>query len=93
MVHNNDSITKVNEVDGVSHENSCLIFANSVEDLFENVLPDCGIESRDRVIHEKKVSVSINGSCKTNPCLLAPGEVDAFLTNLSIIATWENFEV
>lgn len=77
----------MNEVNSMSHKDSGLVLAHSLEHLMENLLLHNGIQGGNRVVHQDDVLVGIYSSCKTESGLLASREVDTFVTNLGHIAS------
>ena len=71
VLHNDDMVSKVDKLDGMSNQNSRLSVHEATEDLMEDVLAHMGVESRDRVIHNEHVGASIDSASECKSCLLA----------------------
>lgn len=52
-----------------------------------------GVKRRDRIIHKQHVGSRINSARQRDSCLLATGQVDAFLANFSIVTGRHNLEI
>lgn len=68
-------------------ENPRLIEKFITEAILEDGLLDVCIKRGQRVVHQVDVSVCVDGSSKTNTCLLATGKVDALFTDLSRVTS------
>jgi len=88
MIHDDNPVTQMDEVNSVSRKNPGLLLAYSIKDLLENVLSDSCVECRNGVIHQQEVSVCVNRSCKTNSRFLSSGKVNTLFTDLGLISTW-----
>lgn len=45
-----------------------------------------GVNGAERIVQQVRVRIVVDGTCDLNALLLAPGKVDAPLTNLSFVA-------
>ena len=71
FVHDNDSISEVDKVNGMSDKYSCFVLENTLEDLGEDFLSNVSVKSRNWVIHKNNISVLIDSSSEADSCLLA----------------------
>ena len=56
-----------------------------MEHLIVNFLASLRIEGRNRIVHDDNVRTFVDSPCQTYSSLLAAGQIDTFLTNLSQI--------
>lgn len=63
------------------------------ENMFEQVLPDVNVDSRQRVVHNVELSVTIDGACDRHSLLLPTRQVDSTFSDFSRVAARQNLEV
>ena len=64
LLHDDDSISFVGEVDSVGHKHDCLAFFMQVrfEAVIEDVLADIRVKSTQTVVHQVYVRISVQSS-------------------------------
>lgn len=77
----------------MSDQDSRLVFERALEHLLEDLFTNVGIKCRYRIIHHNDVGIGVDGARQTDTCLLTTRQVDAFLTDFSLVTTWENGEI
>ena len=85
LIHNDNLVSQVHEIDGVSHQDSSLLLENALEDFGKDLLASLGIQCRDWVVHKDHIWPLVDGSGKTDSCFLASREIDSLFTNFSHI--------
>jgi len=86
VVHDNDVVSQMNELNGVGHQDPCFAAHQSNEDLLKNLFAHVGVEGGNGVIHNEDVRTLVDGPCERDPCLLTSREVDAFFADLCRVA-------
>lgn len=61
--------------------------------LFKDVLANMGIDSWKWIIEQVEVSIVVDSSCQADPLFLTSRQVDALLTNLSLVSSSEDVQI
>jgi hypothetical protein len=86
LVHQNDVVSPLKEVDSVGDKNTCAVFQATKVYVFDDLVADVSVECRNRIIHQIYVLVLVERTAKTQSGFLATRKVDASFTNLCLIA-------
>ena len=62
VLHHTDSISQMEEVNGMSNQDPSVLSQSPCEDLLEDLLSNIGIKSRDRIVHENDVRFGITST-------------------------------
>ena len=93
VLHDDDVVGEMHEVDGVSHQDSRLFLHQADKDLVEDRLAHVWVQCRDRVVHDEQVRALVHSASEGESGLLTSREVDSFLTDLSLVTSWHDCEV
>ena len=93
LVHDHDLVSKMDEVNCVGNQYTCLFSQNSLENLMEDSLSNMSIQSRDWIVEKNDIWELVDSSSKTQSSLLASRKVDTSLSDLSHISGWEDGEI
>ena len=55
LLHDDDSVSEMDEVDSMSHKDAGFVFEKSLEDLHEDLLANVSIKGRDWIVHEHDI--------------------------------------
>jgi hypothetical protein len=87
------SVHQVQKVHGMSDENACFVLELLQKHIFEDLLLHIGVESRYGVVHQHDRPVAVDSPGEAHSGLLAPTEVDTFLSNLCQVPRREDLQV
>ena len=93
LIHHNDFISHVEEINSMCYQNSCLTLEHTVDNILHDVHSDVSVKCRDWVIQQIDIFLLIDGSGKSKSGLLSTTQVDSFLSNFSKITTLHDFKV
>ena len=93
ILHDDDFVGQVNEVDSMSNEYPRLMLEQTFEHLIEDFFAHISVKCRDGVVHDYGACVLVDGASKAQSGFLTSGEVDAPFSDFSVISCHENFEV
>ena len=91
--HNDNLIAVVEEVDLVGNEDQRLCLAQFLEALLMYLSGHLRVHSRDGIVQDEDIRVSVKCPCKSESRLLSSRQSNAFLANYRLIALGQNFEV
>ena len=88
-----NAVSKVYEINGVGNKDSGFVGEVSEDQVVNDFAADVGVKSRDGIVHEQNVFVSINSSCQTDSGLLSSTQVDSLFSDFSEVSSWEDVKI
>ena len=83
--HDDYLVCQVDEVHGVRHQDSCLVFQDALENLLVDLFTSLRVKGGDGIVHDDDVGALVHGSGQADSCLLAARQIDTLLTDLSLV--------
>lgn len=93
LVHDDNVVGLVDEVNGVRCQDSGFALQCAVDDIGHDLTPYLRVQGRNGIVHEVYVAVLVNGARQADSRLLPAAEIDAALSDLRHVAGLELVEV
>ena len=84
-----DLLAVADELQLVGHKDNDFVLEVTLNALCEDLARDLWIDGAQRIVQQVNISISIDGPCEADSCLLAARNVDATLSNHGVLALGE----